>query len=283
MNELESKETPAENPVINLYKETAPEIHSFVRRNGGRPADAAQLMEEALLKIYLLARFKNFQPSSAFSMFFIAWCKKQWLTEIKSDRNKFKKNAQKANAQANSLSEDINLFQSYIEKYNSHLTAFEKIDPRCRLIISGLLSGEEPEQLATEQNTSVDYLQRKKSECIASIFKFLNVKPENTGYSFLQIAAYAENAMEVRRRAALDHDLAFDPTLRNDLEKYLDLRTSLRMKFEKDQEMDSIKQILSDLRTEYPKEYNSRRQIRKTLVWIILVAALLFLLYLAIK
>lgn len=239
--------------IDSIYKKLSSPVTAFVLKHSGTQNNAADIMEKTLKDIYLLKRFKNFQPAYTFNPFFVLLCKRNWLTEIENRNGETlaKKKKLLLKDQNETLIHEVQAFENLVSDVEWHLTALNKTDERCRNLITEIMRGIPLEEIAGKQNTSVEYLQKKKSECIASLFNFLPYKMENKKYRIREIGAFAEDAMEMRADAAFDHALAIDPMLRADIEKYYNVRNSLRMKFEPDPAMDSLDKNLKAMREKY--------------------------------
>lgn len=92
-------------------------------------------------------------------------------------------------------------------------------------------------------------------------------------YTIDDIVKFAEDAMEEKEKANFEQVLALDPTLREKVQEYYQLRRTLHMGLEDDPEKEALKDTLSELNQQYFKEKGKVISIRKVLMRAVPVAA----------
>lgn len=99
-------------------------------------------------------------------------------------------------------------------------------------------------------------------------------------YTIDDIARYAEGAMEDREQAAFENALAGDAALRDELEKYYDIRSGLRMELQEDPQKDALLQTLDAFKGEYFSPSMRVVSFRRRLIRVLPAAAAVILILL---
>jgi RNA polymerase sigma factor (sigma-70 family) len=163
--------------IINeIYKKCAGKVKSFVVFNNGSTNDAEDIFQEALVDVYHQAKHKNLQLTCPFEPFLLLVCKRKWLNQLKK-----KSNIQVTNNEDDLLHigedtfEQAEALEKQKEQSAIFLKAFEKLGERCQEIIRWSMQGDAQEKVAKALGVTYGYLRKKKSECMASLVKLVNI------------------------------------------------------------------------------------------------------------
>ena len=162
--------------INEIYKKCAGKVKSFVLFNNGSSNDAEDIFQEALVDVYHQAKYKGLELTCPFEPFLLLVCKRKWLNELK------KRSILPVTKEEDSLlhiGEDTFEQAEQLEKQQEQsrlfLKAFEKLGERCQEIIRWSMRGEAQEKVAEALGVTYGYLRKKKSECMASLIKLVQV------------------------------------------------------------------------------------------------------------
>jgi len=162
--------------INEIYKKTAGKVKSFIVFNNGTIADAEDIFQEALVDIYNQAKYKGLQLTCPFEPFLLLVCKRKWLNELK------KRSVLPVTNNEDDLLhigedtfEQAELLEKQQEQAVLFLKAFEKLGERCKEIIRWSMQGDAQEKVAEALGVTYGYLRKKKSECMASLIKMVQV------------------------------------------------------------------------------------------------------------
>lgn len=163
--------------IINeIYKKCAGKVKSFILFNNGSTNDAEDIFQEALVDVYHQAKYKDLLLSCPFEPFLLLVCKRKWLNQLKK-----KSNIQVTNSEDDLLHigedtfEQAEQLEHQKEQSAIFLNAFGKLGERCQEIIKWSMQGDAQEKVAEALGVTYGYLRKKKSECMASLVKLVNV------------------------------------------------------------------------------------------------------------
>ncbi|TKC08237.1 sigma-70 family RNA polymerase sigma factor [Pedobacter polaris] len=162
--------------INEIYKKCAGKVKSFVVFNNGTADDAEDIFQEALVDIYNQAKYKDLQLTCPFEPFLLLVCKRKWLNALKK-----KSVLQVTNSEDDLLlvGEDTFKQAEQLEEQQAQadlfLKAFEKLGDRCKEIIKWSMQGDAQEKVAEALGVTYGYLRKKKSECMASLIKLVQV------------------------------------------------------------------------------------------------------------
>jgi RNA polymerase sigma factor (sigma-70 family) len=163
--------------INEIYKKTAGKVKSFIVFNNGSSADAEDIFQESLVDIYNQAKYKNLQLTCPFEPFFLLVCKRKWLNELKkrSILPVTKDDDDLLHIGEDTFEQAEQLLKQQ-EQSALFLKAFEKLGDRCKEIIKWSMQGEAQEKVAEALGVTYGYLRKKKSECMASLIKLVQIK-----------------------------------------------------------------------------------------------------------
>ena len=162
--------------INEIYQKCAGKVKSFVLFNNGTSDDAQDIFQEALVDIYNQAKYKELQLTCPFEPFLLLVCKRKWLNELKK-RSVLP--VTKGEDDLLHIGEDTFEQAELLEKQQEQavlfLKAFEKLGDRCKEIIKWSMQGDAQEKVAEALGVTYGYLRKKKSECMASLIKMVQV------------------------------------------------------------------------------------------------------------
>jgi RNA polymerase sigma factor (sigma-70 family) len=162
--------------IDEIYKKCAGKVKSFVVFNNGSTSDAEDIFQEALIDIYNQAKYKDLQLTCPFEPFLLLVCKRKWLNALKK-----KSILQVTNSEEDLLQvgedtfEQAALLEEQTAQADLFLKAFEKLGERCKEIIQWSMQGDAQEKVAEALGVTYGYLRKKKSECMASLIKLVQL------------------------------------------------------------------------------------------------------------
>lgn len=163
--------------VINeIYKKCAGRVKSFIVFNNGTANDAEDIFQESLVDVYHQAKYKNLQLSCPFEPFLLLVCKRKWLNELKKRSvSPVTKGEDDLLHIGEDTFEQAERLEEEQEQSALFLKAFEKLGERCKEIIKWSMQGEAQEKVAEALGVTYGYLRKKKSECMASLIKMVQI------------------------------------------------------------------------------------------------------------
>jgi len=165
--------------INDIYKKCSGKVKSYILFNNGTAMDAADIFQEALVDVYHQAKYRKFQLSCPLESFLLLVCKRKWLNELKK---RALVPVTKSDDDLLYIGEDTfeqaELLEEQREQSAVFLSAFEKLGERCQEIIKWSMKGEAQEKVAETLGVTYGYLRKKKSECMASLIKMVQVKKQ---------------------------------------------------------------------------------------------------------
>jgi RNA polymerase sigma factor (sigma-70 family) len=163
--------------VDQIYRLFSPSIRRYVLQNRGDEADAADILQEALLDIYNQARYKELTLTCPFEPFLLLICKRKWINQLKKRGHS---PVTKVQDDLSDYGEDVfasaELLVNREDKVRLFLGEFARLGEKCREIIKLSLSGRRQEEIAADLGVTYGYLRKKKSECLATLMSYIEEK-----------------------------------------------------------------------------------------------------------
>ena len=164
--------------IVEIYRLYAPKITRMIQYNSGDAADAADMMQEALVDIYRMSADGQFVLTCPFEAFLVTICKRKWL-------NVLKKRA--SSPVTKSIDDGFNLDKDdeaeagrhadQLEREHTVMQVLANMGDRCREIIQACMGKEHQEQVADRLGLTYAYLRKKKSECMAQLGRLVKAHP----------------------------------------------------------------------------------------------------------
>ncbi|MDC7217458.1 MAG: sigma-70 family RNA polymerase sigma factor [Spirochaetales bacterium] len=164
--------------ISEIYRLFALKIERMIVRNSGDAADAADIMQEALIDIFRLAADGKFVLTCPFEAFLVTVCKRKWLNALKK---------RSANPVTNSLDDgytvniddgkEADLHAGRIERESTVMQVLETMGDKCRQIIKACMGKIHQEKVAEQLGLTYAYLRKKKSECMARLGQLVREHP----------------------------------------------------------------------------------------------------------
>lgn len=163
--------------VDEIYRKYAGAIRSFICRNGGSEADAADVFQETLIDLYNQARFKDLQLTCPFEAFLLLVCKRKWYN---IQKKKGRHQVTNSTEEVSLIGEDVFAQAEQIAAEESRarlfLGQFARLADKCREILRLILTGESQEKIAEQLGVTYGYLRKKKSECMATLLSYIQAQ-----------------------------------------------------------------------------------------------------------
>ncbi|HXB33575.1 MAG TPA: RNA polymerase sigma factor [Puia sp.] len=163
--------------VDQIYRLFSPSVRRYILQNRGDAADAADILQEALLDIYHQARYKALTLTCPFEPFLLLICKRKWINQLKK---RGRSPVTKVQDDLSDYGEDVFASAEQLvnreDKVRLFLGEFARLGEKCREIIKLSLSGRRQEEIAAELGVSYGYLRKKKSECLATLMSYIEEK-----------------------------------------------------------------------------------------------------------
>ena len=157
-----------------LYKKFSGKIKWMVIQNNGSEADAADILQEALISIYKRAKRDDFILTCPFEAFLYTVCKCRWLKESVKRKQAgvtFKKDEEyKISDEGLKAVDEVQLLEARQNLLNEKL---KELGGSCSQLLQMSWSGKSMEETAKELNISYGYARKKKSECMAKLIMLI--------------------------------------------------------------------------------------------------------------
>jgi RNA polymerase sigma factor (sigma-70 family) len=168
--------------IEEIYRRFSPAIRSWITKNLGSEADAADIFQESLVDIYHQAKHRSLQLTCPFEPFLLLVSRRKWLNILKK---KGRSPVTKAPDDLSHLGEDVfreaEALADAEDRVRLFLQQFGRLGEKCREIIRRSLNGEKGEQLAAALGVTHGYLRKKKSECMATLLSYIQAQKPNYG------------------------------------------------------------------------------------------------------
>lgn len=156
--------------IQHIYQKFADKVVALICYNSGNSDDGLDILQESLVDIYQMAKYKDFELTTSFESFLLLVAKRKWLNELKK-----RKNREVTNVDEHVFDREDDAEANYTE----HLTLVEKervvievlgtLGERCQEIIRRCMVNKNQEKIAESLGLSYAYLRKKKSECMAKL------------------------------------------------------------------------------------------------------------------
>jgi len=163
--------------ISQIYQLFAPKIIQMIRYNSGTRADAADVMQEALVSIYKMCSERDYVLSCPFEAFFVMVCKRKWFSMLKKRSGSPVTNSlddgytfEKENMEAKELADQL-------EREEALMRVLDTMGKTCRDIIRGCMGKDPQEKVAERLGYTYAYLRKKKSECLTQLGKLVREHP----------------------------------------------------------------------------------------------------------
>ncbi|GGC44902.1 hypothetical protein GCM10011386_41460 [Parapedobacter defluvii] len=164
--------------IAEIYRLYANKIVRMISHNNGNDADAADILQEALIDIYRLSADGKFVLTCPFEAFLVTVCKRKWLNVLKKKtRNPVTKSLDEGFTFERNDETEANVHADQLERENAVMQVLETMGSTCRDIIKACMGKEHQEKVAEQLGLTYGYLRKKKSECMAQLGKLVNAHP----------------------------------------------------------------------------------------------------------
>ncbi len=168
-------------PVLNeLYQKFSGTIKRMILQNNGTEADAADILQDALLSLYDKAKTEHFVLTCPLNSFLYLVCKNRWINELKKRKSQnviFTDVCEDAYAAEDSFKIAEESLQQQ-ERKNLLEERFQQLTESNKQLLRLCFSGKSMEETARALNVSYGYARKKKSECMAKLISLVKQSPE---------------------------------------------------------------------------------------------------------
>jgi RNA polymerase sigma factor (sigma-70 family) len=157
-----------------IYQRFAGAITNMVVNNSGTAADAADIMQEALLDIYKKAKDNSIILSCPFEAFLYAVCRNKWLMELRKRKNQPVTIIDERQYTLNDEGrEAVEALVQYDQRKKLLLKKLEDLNEGCRKLLRLFWTGMALQDIAVQMDMSYGYARRKKGECLGRLIRLM--------------------------------------------------------------------------------------------------------------
>ncbi|MBE8720039.1 RNA polymerase sigma factor [Sphingobacterium pedocola] len=168
--------------IDKIYKNYAKKIVAMIVYNSGTEDDGYDILQEALVDIYYMAKDKDFQLTTSFENFLLMVCKRKWLNALKKKQQiQVTKSTEDLFHIEDESAKEIAESVQQVEKENMVMQLLDTLGERCQEIIRRCMTEKHQEQIAESLGITYAYLRKKKSECMANLISKVKAHPYFNG------------------------------------------------------------------------------------------------------
>jgi len=164
--------------IQHIYRQFADKVVTLICRNSGTNDDGFDILQDSLVDIYHMAKYKDFQLTTSFESFLLLVCKRKWLNELKKRKRKEVTNVDNHVFDIEDDSQTAYMEHiALVEKENILMELLDSLGERCQEIIKRCMVSKNQEKIATSLGLTYAYLRKKKSECTAKLGEKVKAHP----------------------------------------------------------------------------------------------------------
>lgn len=164
--------------IAEIYRLYADKIARMISHNNGNEADAADILQEALIDIYRMSADGKFVLTCPFEALLVTICKRKWLNVLKKRTiTPVTKSLDDGFTIERSDEVEVNAHADQLERENVVMQVLDTMGIKCREIIKACMGKVHQEQVAEQLGLTYAYLRKKKSECMAQLGKLVKAHP----------------------------------------------------------------------------------------------------------
>lgn len=161
-----------------LYRLFAPKIERMIMHNGGDAADAADIMQEALIDIFRLSADDRFILTCPFEAFLVMVCKRKWLNALKKrSGSPVTKSTDDGFTYEKPHTDEVAHHVEQLEREHVIMQVLDTMGEKCRQIIRACMGKVHQEKVAEQLGLTYAYLRKKKSECMGQLGTLVKEHP----------------------------------------------------------------------------------------------------------
>lgn len=161
-----------------LYARFSGTIKKMVLNNNGSLQDAADIFQEGLMALYVMAKDRDFLLSGPLEPYLYSICKNKWLKKIEKNNvlevTKYSEQGNKEFKVAMSENDE----SVHRERKKFVYKKLGELGNICRQLIILNITGIPLYEVADILDISYAYVRRKKGECISLLVKMIKQSPE---------------------------------------------------------------------------------------------------------
>lgn len=167
-----------DNAVLSaVYRLYRPGIMAFVGKQGGTEEEAADVLQQAIIAVFINAQNPDFQWSHSFNAYFYGICQRQWLKKL---RDKNRRTGVSLDApEVLQLSAAEIADSAYAERQLLILEKFKSLPEGCQeLLRLAVMEEKPPEAIAAQLGFgSLNYFYKRKSKCKDKLADLVRADP----------------------------------------------------------------------------------------------------------
>jgi len=164
--------------ITEIYRLYADKIIRMIRHNQGDDADAADILQDALVDIYRLSADGKFVLTCPFEAFLVTVCKRKWLNVLKKrSSSPVTKSLDDGFTFERSEEQEANELANQLERERTVMEVLEAMGEKCRDLIKACMGKEHQEKVAERLGLTYAYLRKRKSECMAQLGMLVKAHP----------------------------------------------------------------------------------------------------------
>jgi len=162
---LEQLQVGNEEAFFQLYRDNYTTVRNYIMRNNGRPEDAEDLLQEAVVVVWENIRKPGFELSSKLSTFLFAIVKRMWMKKLNKNMRISYDDA-KVEAAVESYQPDF-----VNEKLSISQELLNQLDERCKEILTLFYFIDmDTQAIATKMGlANADVVKSKKYQCFKKL------------------------------------------------------------------------------------------------------------------
>jgi len=165
--------------VYQLYR---PRIVAFVAKQGGSEQEAKDVLQEALIAVFINVQKQDFQIIYSFDAYLYGICQKQWLKKF---RDKSRRSGVSLDAlEGLPIAADASAGSEYAERQLFFMEKFKALPEGCReLLRLSIIEEKTPEETAGQLGFgSLSYFYKRKSQCKDKLEALVRADPHFDQY-----------------------------------------------------------------------------------------------------
>ena len=158
-----------------FYKKNLPPITQYIIKNSGKPEDAEDVFQDAMVLVYQKLKQEDFKLTSDLSTFVYAVARNIWLSRLRRI-HKVTYDSERISDQA-ILEANIVADIEEHEKYSLFRKYFLKLSDQCQKVLGLFFEGQSMKTIAKETGLSEGHTRKKKFECKKVLLKMIEQDP----------------------------------------------------------------------------------------------------------
>lgn len=167
-----------DNAVLSaVYRLYRPRIAAFVANHGGSEQEATDVLQEAIIAVFLNTQNPDFQLTYGFNAYFYGICQKQWLKKLRDNSRHAGVSLDAHEVLTLAVAESAD--SHYAERQLFILEKFKSLPEGCRELLQlSVIEEKPPEAIAAQLGFgSLNYFYKRKSKCKENLVQLVRSDP----------------------------------------------------------------------------------------------------------